>query len=253
MTLPIPTGFPPSDNLYKFVALTGIILILAPGIFWVEQNNILEERVFELSQKIAKNNLNAKHLSEDIEELGKELKTTTPSSQAVISVIVGALKTSSFSIKIPESQMEEIEELESKVKNPNISRLELIDLMNLFVDKIKKLKDLNLSPKKDFENFFETFRNLLHIISIENLRDLQEIRSESKSQFQGNRQLILLSEENRITSLQLDRLRYKITFLMVISLVFVFVGIFLTFWGFYNWYTKIQIIQDGLLKNKKDS
>lgn len=236
----LPTGFPATDNLYKFLALTGIIYMLVPGLFLIDQVNDLEEKRWELNQKMAKNSLETKFLNADVENIRETIRKPSTSSRAVITYIVESLKASPFATKIPESLITDLEEIVSKTNNPNIMIGEAGPLVKLFTDILIKLEKLRLSPRKDYEKLLEGHLSLLHAASIAVIEDMEVIQDENERLLQNNRQQELLAQENSIKADQLDALGEKIKHLKWIMFSAFPGGILLAAIGFLNWWLKIH-------------
>lgn len=224
--------------------------MFVPGIFVMEQVNDLEAKQWELLQKVNKNELVTKSLTEDIKDLKESLKIPFSQLNFEVNLIVEALKKSSFAPKIPAPLITELEELRSKINNPKTTGREKAKLIYLVTENITELAELNISPQNDYEKMLEKFRVQLHTASVEGLQDWKKIEDERERLLQDNRRQELINSENGIRMQQLDRLREKITQYYLIWISCFCSGLLIAFGGFYSWYTKVQIVQDKLLKKK---
>lgn len=124
--------------------------------------------------------------------------------------------------------------------------------MKLFGDILIKLEKLHLSPRKDYEKLLEGHLSLFAAASVSVIKDMEVMQDENERLLQNNRQQELLAQENSIKLRQLDSLKEKIKYLTWIMFSAFPGGILLTAIGFLNWWIKIQIPQDRLLKTKGD-
>lgn len=226
--------------------------MLVPGIFLIEKVNDLEEKVWELYQEVSKNNLEVEHLSQDIKRINESLRQSIPHFMLEVDSIMESLKKPPFANKFPEPLITDLEELVSNINNQDIPVNEAWRFIYLFTNTLKKLEELRLSPQKDYEKMLEQFKKHLHTTSVIALKDTEEIQDEIEIILQENRRQNLLINENSIKIEQLDSLKEKISLFSLICILFFCLGLILTFWGFYNWYTKVQIVQDRILKGKED-
>ena len=165
----------PTDNLYKFMSIAGLLLIFIPPYFFAKL--LYEQEISNI--EIIKNTAILEYSSESINEL-----------QSYADMLAHELK-----ITVDEANKSHNQEIVKAI--PKRTK-ELLDAQQIVNDKIRKrhteIQTIKFNIKK-----YKYIENKIHI-------------------------------------------------LYLIMSVFIFVGMVLTFFGFYKWYYKIQIFQNQILE-----
>ena len=217
MTLPVP----PSDSLYKFTAVGGLILIVLS--LYVPWKMDLDLKIAALEIELENSNAELKHM--DMEVLDEQIDDT-------LKVIDGATKNLGEKMQLLESEVREL-------------------------GKIIDAKSKKISPPPQKLNFeVERVRNGHNVRELEQIMsELEQKKSELKQASRLTEQLKAKSYEWTLLKMQslheadkLNVLGIQAARLGWISLFTLCIGIMMTVLGFWNWYYRFQIYQDRIIK-----
>jgi hypothetical protein len=188
-----PFPAPPTDNLYKFQALSGLVLMVGCFFFFSDRVEKLQTQRLEIENSMAMSTIESKYLAEDSTNLMQNLDTLQAKADNLI---------------------QEKDKLQRETNN------------------VQEREDsIKLSAQEDQKVFtqLKEARNQLFQRGRDFRLKVQEIKNKSD----------LLNNAAGQTK---EYLRYMAWIMPAV--------IFWTLWGFGNWYSKIQIYQDRILKHE---
>jgi hypothetical protein len=172
-----PSTFPPTDNLYKFCALLGSIMVILAFYYPIKNIIAINEKMDACDLMLDKSEVNVKFLNGKADILKEIVKNG-------IAEQMGKFKQDSTKFNIEYTE-----------------------------DEIKKLNN-----------------------------EIFDIQKESR---------MSLAEASHYSNQAKHLITYGIIMILA-TLVFSIVGLFLAVWGYSNWYYKIQIYQDKEIKDRVD-
>jgi exonuclease VII small subunit len=200
---------PPTDNLYKFIAISGLLLVIlsfVPQYFLVK---LIEQRI-QLNKDLKVFVLEFKKFNEDYEKHVKEF----------------------------ENHNARLEDLNGKLK-------ENIDLIQ---NATQNLKNRNLKKANNqYREFKENSNKIERLMGEIDIVDLK-IKEKSQQMSDKHLAMLTKSAELDSTSELIDFYNERISYLQGWSLIIFVIGLVMTGFGFYKWYQKVQKLNDRTLE-----
>lgn len=253
----------PTDSLYKFCALSGLILIFFSFYYPLSISKDLNKNWLILQYEQSELNIELNNINNEINNLNETIRLYNKDVNNLNEIFTLDIKKADFLSKTIDLEAKEINDL-NKTIDLNIKKVDSLKKTKNF--KVKEIDNLNKTIDLDIKkvnNLNETFNfhvkevaNLkksfdFHVIKMDNKLKMklspQEFINISKKLNVLNKVQKIKSEKNKITFEYLKKNKNSLFHVYRLGAFGFILGIALSVYGFYNWYFKIQRHQDKLL------
>lgn len=197
----------PTDSMYKFLALFGLLLIAIPFI-WAEKIISIRETANNIEIELQRRQMERIHLEEEQEGLMREIYILEGLSQGFASI--------QREMNLSSEELMKVLNLENREVSPSLS--------------LEKLQQLDTSSEANF----------LLLNAVQQNDRLEKLRNRLE---QVKAQLKRVTDENYGNHMDREKMkdtRFYGKILICTSVLFVAAGLILTATGFITWYFKLQ-------------